>query len=224
MVTLFTPVYGEIEIPDGLNTLESFLRWRQSDGVPEKLKAHYLRGKAWVDLHREELFSHNQVKAVLGAVLGGLIISEDLGLYVPDGMLLRNNAADLATEPDAMFVSHASFASEAVRVTAGKKRGAKATILAGTPDLVVEVVSRSSADADVEWLMSGYHNAGIPEYWLIDARGATIQFDIFKSGPKGYRATRKVESWVKSKVLDRSFRLTRAEGKLGIPIYTLEVR
>jgi Uma2 family endonuclease len=224
MITLKTPVYGDIAIPDAITDLDAFLRWRHSEGVPEKLKAHYLRGRVWVDLHMEELYSHNQVKAALGMTLAGIIAAEDLGLYIPDGMLLRNDAADLATEPDVMFVSHESLASGAVRTAAGKKRGAQATILVGTPDVVVEVVSPSSEDDDAEWLMSAYHDAGIPEYWLIDARGAQVRFDIYTRGPKGYRAARKSAGWVKSKVFARSFRMTRDEGKHGIPIYKLAVR
>jgi Uma2 family endonuclease len=224
MITLKTPVYGDIALPDGLTDLDSFLRWRHSDGVPEKLKAHYLRGRVWVDLHMEELFSHNQVKTALGLTLAGIISSEDLGLYIPDGMLLRNDAADLATEPDVMFVSHESLTSGTVRTAAGKTRGAVATVLVGTPDMVAEIVSPSSEDSDSEWLMSAYHDAGVPEYWLIDARSAALRFDIFSRGAKGYTATRKSAGWAKSKVFARSFRLTRTEGKRGVPVYALAVR
>lgn len=35
--------------------------------------------------------------------------------------------------------------------------------MVGTSDLVVEVVSATTEDKDTEWLMSAYHNAGIPE-------------------------------------------------------------
>jgi Uma2 family endonuclease len=224
MITLKTPVYGEIEVPDGLTDLDSFLRWRHAEGVPEKLKAHYHRGRVWVDLHMEELFSHNQVKAALGLTLAGIIASEDLGLYIPDGVLLRNDAADLATEPDVMFVSHGSLAKGAVRTAAGKQRGAKATVLVGTPDMVAEIVSPSSEDADAEWMMSACHDASVSEYWLIDARGEQVRFDIYTRGPKGYRASRRVGGWVKSRVFRRSFRLTRAERKSGIPVYNLDVR
>jgi Uma2 family endonuclease len=96
--------------------------------------------------------------------------------------------------------------------------------MVGTPDLVIEVVSPSSEDKDTEWLMSAYHNAGISEYWVIDARADKVQFNLYKRSPKGFVLARNVEGWVKSKVLGRSFQVTRAEGRRGIPIYKLGVR
>ena len=66
--------------------------------------------------------------------------------------------------------------------------------------------------------------SGVREYWLIDARSGQVRFDIHTRGPMGYRAARKLAGWVKSKVFARSFRLTRSNGVLGFPDYTLEVR
>ena len=224
MVTLMTRVYGEIEIPDWVVDLKSFLRWYHSGVLPEKLKVHYIAGRIWVDLSMEEMFSHNRVKTGLGLGLCGLIERAGLGVYVTDGMLFRNDDADLGTGPDAMFLSNESLAARRVWFSAGKSRGAQATELVGTPDLVVEIVSPSSEDKDTEKLMSAYHDAGIPEYWLIDARAAEVQFDIYRRRTKGFVAARKADGWVKSAVLKKSFRLTRTGGPHGIPSYDLEVR
>ena len=139
-------------------------------------------------------------------------------------MLLTNDRAEVANEPDAMVVLTESWEARRVWTTAGLTTGAKATELVGTPDLVVEIVSPSSEDKDTEWLMSAYWNAGIPEYWLIDARDTPLRFDIFKRGAKGFTTGRKSDGWVKSAVLGRSFRLSRLEGRFDIPTYTLEVR
>jgi Uma2 family endonuclease len=221
---LMVPVYGEIEIPEGINTLDKFREWYHSGVLPEKLPVHFLNGRVWVDFFMEEFLSHNQVKSAIGISLGGLIRGKKLGYYVPDGMLITNDEAGLGTEPDAMFVSHETMKSGRVRLTAGKTRGAKATEMVGTPDLVIEIVSPSSEDKDFEWLMSNYHNAGVPEYWLIDARGNDIAFDIFKHGKKGYLTTRKVGGWLKSDVLGHAFRLKREADELGVQVYTLDVR
>ena len=94
-------------------------------------------------------------------------------------MLVTNDEADLGVEPDMTFVSFESLKAKRVWFTAGETTGAEATEIVGTPDLVVEVVSPSSEDKDTEWLMSQYHDAGIPEYWLIDARGGRTEFDIY---------------------------------------------
>ena len=41
--------------------------------------------------------------------------------------------------------------------------------------------------------MSAYHNAGIPEYWVIDARDEDdIRFDIYNAGRRSTFRRRKV--------------------------------
>ena len=37
-------------------------------------------------------------------------------------------------------------------------------------------------------LRAAYFDAGIPEYWLIDANGPKIKFEILVHQPRGYRA------------------------------------
>lgn len=94
----------------------------------------------------------------------------------------------------------------------------------GSPDLVLEVVSNSSVRKDTEVLFDEYWAAGIPEYWLVDARGDDVEFDIHKRGPEGYVATRKQGGWLKSAVLGKSFKLVRTEDADGNPDFTLEVK
>jgi Uma2 family endonuclease len=215
---------GNVRVPDGVRSLDAFCRWRETADLPENLPVHFINGEVWVDV-MEEMFSHNRLKTALGISLGQLIEGDDLGMYVTDGMLLTNTEAQLGTEPDAMFLSNESLAAKRVTFTAGKRRGARATRVVGTPDLVVEIISPHTADKGTEWLMSAYHNAGIPEYWLIDARtDDDLRFDIYKRGTRGYTASRKSDGWVKSVVLSKQFRLTRSEGKSGYVRFTLEAR
>lgn len=224
MPTVSHEVHGDITIPRTVVDVASFWAWRDAADLPEKLKVHFLRGDVWVDMSMEELYTHNQVKTALGLALAGLIVNGELGMYVGDGMSLSCPDADFVTEPDAMFLSNESIAAGRVRYEAGKKRKAKATRVVGTPDLVVEVVSPNTADKDTEWLMSAYHDAGIPEYWLIDARGDDLKFDILRRKPTEFVATRKSAGWVKSAVLAKEFRLTRTDSAHGYPRYTLEHR
>ena len=44
--------------------------------------------------------------------------------------------------------------------------------------MVLEVVSNSSVRQDTQELVEDYFWAGIPEYWLVDARGETPVFEI----------------------------------------------
>ena len=58
--------------------------------------------------------------------------------------------------------------------------------LKGTPDLVVEIVSDDSFAKDTRRLPRPYFRAGIPEFWLIDARGERLRFEIHRRGKKGF--------------------------------------
>lgn len=45
--------------------------------------------------------------------------------------------------------------------------------------------------------MSAYFDAGVTEYWVVDARdGSDIRFDIYKRGKKEFTAVRKTAGWV----------------------------
>src|SRR5438105_4589106 len=63
--------------------------------------------------------------------------------------------------------------------------------LQGTPEMVLEVISRSSEKKDTVVLMKAYWEAGIPEYWLVDARKEPLKFDILRHTSRGYVAARK---------------------------------
>lgn len=170
----------------------------------------------------EEAFSHNFVKNAIYSTL--LPLTEGMGLFFSDGMLLTNDDAGIATEPDGMFVSNASLAADKVELTAGTNPNATATEVVGSPDLVIEIVSESTEEKDTELLLAKYHDAGIVEYWVIDARDETnIRFDILSRGKKGYTAMRKSTGWMKSPVLAKSFRLTRTVVG-GYPRFKLEHR
>ena len=90
--------------------------------------------------------------------------------------------------------------------------------------MVLEVVSAGSLKKDTVRLRRIYQDAGIPEYWLVDARRTPLTFDVFRLTARGYVATRKQGGWVKSTVFGQSFRLTQGTDALGHPEYTLAVR
>ncbi|HET6573938.1 MAG TPA: Uma2 family endonuclease, partial [Fimbriiglobus sp.] len=140
-----------------------------------------------------------------------------------DGMLFTSEEAEFTTAPDGMFISNATMAASRIRL-AGAKEREEDTQLLGSPDLVIEVVSDGSEFKDTEWLMAGYWNAGVTEYWLIDARKAPVRFTTYRRGPKGFVAVRKSGGWVRSPVLGKMFRLTPTEKLLGKQDYQLDVR
>jgi Uma2 family endonuclease len=149
--------------------------------------------------------------------------ADRLGRFYADGLFLRNDAADVAGKPDATFASNVALRAKRVRPTKGKKGGIVG--LEGSPDIVLEVVSPSSVRKDTVVMKQAYWEAGVREYWLVDARREPLTFDIFRRAAKGYTAARKQDGWLKSAVFGKSFRLTQqADPALGDAVFTLEVR
>ena len=94
----------------------------------------------------------------------------------------------------------------------------------GSPDMVLEVISDSSTRKDLVVLRQAYWEAGVREYWLVDARRGPLKFDILRRTAKGYAATRKQDGWLKSAVFGKAFRLAQRRNARGHPEFTLEVR
>src|SRR4051794_25156793 len=97
---------GPLRLPANITSLEAFRRWARSDQCPEKGHFGFLAGVFYVDLCREELYTHNQVKTELQGALHDLDRHADRGRLFVNGMLLTNTQADLATLPDAFFISY----------------------------------------------------------------------------------------------------------------------
>lgn len=218
-----TRVFGEdsaIVIPDWVADLESFRRWSDDDTFPESGRVSFLQGEVWIDMSKEQLFSHNDVKTEVNTVLRVLVRAARSGRYFSDGAFLSNGDADVSNQPDGLFVSTQALREGAVRVVEG--RGEGHVELEGSPDMVLEVVSRSSVEKDTEVLRRAYALANIGEYWLIDARDDPPRFDILRLRRGGYSAVRKRAGWARSDVFAHWFRLTRQPGADGYPEFTLE--
>lgn len=210
-----------VHIPLWVSDLESFRRWMDSDESPEKATVCYLAGEVWVEMSKEQLYSHNRVKTEIARVLASIVKQSDLGEYFSDGVFVTNADADLSSKPDGTFVSHETFDSGRIELIEGSQEGF--VELAGTPDMVLEVVSNSSVSKDTEWLRDLYWQAGISEYWIVDARRDRSEFEILRRTSRGYTSVRKTDGWMKSAVFSKAFRLTRWTTKRGHPDFTLEV-
>jgi Uma2 family endonuclease len=220
--TVWIAEHRAFQVPGWVHDLASFRRWAHSDAFPEKTRICYFAREVWVDLTPEQGFSHNRVKTVVAVILKPLVDASDIGLFFSDGMRVSNLTADLSSEPDAMFLAYPTLEAGRVRLVEGKNDGY--VEVEGTPDMVLEVVSDSSEVKDLQTLRDLYWRAGIEEYWLMDARGESLVFEILHHGSKGYTARRKQGGWVKSSVFGKSFQLRRELGKLGHPKFTLAVK
>jgi Uma2 family endonuclease len=211
-----------VHIPARVVDLDSFRRWGESQDFPESGRIGYLNGEVWVDMSKEQLFSHLLVKSQYNMVLGRLAEEKKPGLYFPDGLFLTNLAVDFSWKPDGTFVSMESLQRGLVKLVEGEE--GDFVELEGSPDMVLEIVSRSSVHKDTVELRQAYWEAKIREYWLVDARREPLRFDILRHSPKGYVATRKQGGWIKSGVFDKFFKLTQEVSRLGHAQFTLSVR
>jgi Uma2 family endonuclease len=218
-----TVVVGErVRIPAWVNDLESFRRWARSDAYPERGWISFLGGEIWVDTCMEQLFSHNRVKTCFTVVVGGLVEAGQRGYWFSDRVALSHEGVDLSTEPDGCYCSFEAIQQQRVRLVEGIEEGF--VELEGTPDATLEVVSTNSVRKDTKVLRDLYWRAGVPEYWLVDARKTPLQFDILRRTSRGYVQTRRQHGWVRSRVLGRSFLLEVRPDLLGHPQYVLSVR
>lgn len=167
-----------------------------------------------MDFSQEEFFTHNQVKRALHAPLSNLVRASEMGYFIPNGMLLSNPAADLSTEPDAAFATWETMRSDRLRLVEDVE-------LEGTPDLVLEILTKASMHRVLRDL---YWRAGVQEYWLVNALQAPLGFDILAYTAAGYVAVEPVDGWLASSVLGKSFQLTQQADPLGHPRFTLVVK
>jgi Uma2 family endonuclease len=211
-----------LRIPASALDHEGLRRWATSDSFPESVRVAFAGGEVWLDRSLEELETHNKVKLKIASVLSQIVEDENLGEVFADGVLVTHEQAGLSTEPDLTFVSWNSF--ESMRVTLVEKAGRpkRYVELVGTPDLVVEVVSDSSVRKDTQLLRTAYLAAGIPEYWIVDARGAEIHFEILQNQGGEFRPSAPANQPQTSRVFARRWSLSRALNRGARFTYRLE--
>ncbi len=214
---------SKVYVPDFVRgSLAAFRNWAVDNDLPEKTRIDFYKGEVWVDMGREQIFTHGLLKTRISTVLDTIVHAEKLGYYWCNGVLVSNIQADLSGNPDGTFVSHEALDSGCVALIEGAEEGF--IELLGTPEMVLEVVSESSVSKDNVKLREAYWEAGIAEYWIADARGERLEFRILKRGPKAFTDTRKQASWLRSTVFGKSFRLTRDTDRSGNPTFTLDVK
>ncbi len=167
MVTVINDESVSVHVPAGVTDIEAFRRWADAPDFPEQGSIWWLKGEVWADMSKQQLFSHVLVKTKITVKLGAIAEAEQLGIYLTDGAMLSNFPADVAGVPDGLFVSTQTLDSDRVRLIEGKKSGF--VEVQGAPDMVLEVISDGSVHKDEVMLKAAYFEAGIPEYWLIDA-------------------------------------------------------
>lgn len=211
-----------VEIPDVRN-LAAFRRWAASERFPEQGRIDYLAGRIEVEMSPERAFSHGTPKVEIIRALANFLQEHDLGLLFADRMRVSSSDGDLSVEPDVVLVTHDSLTAGRVNLKPASQPGSTDFVeIEGGPDLVVEIVSPSSLVKDTERLPVAYYQAGVREYWIVDALGDELRFQVHGRGRKGFSA-RRVDGtgFHRSDVLDRRVRFTRRQTPQGFFAYQL---
>lgn len=211
-------VDGGVSIPTDAFVHDGFRRWLMSEDFPSRGRATFAEGEVFFEMSPESIEAHNKVKKAFTVALESLISSEDLGELYVDGAFLTNQGAGLSTEPDAMFASWETLEHGRLVLAPGNQGGIE---LVGTPDVVVEVVSPSSVRKDTVSLRTAYARAGVSEYWLADARGEEVKFEILRLESGVFIASAGPSAPQLSGVFGRAFRLERERNRIGRWAYHL---
>lgn len=223
-----TPAADPLRIPASARALDGFRRWARSPEFPETGRIDYLAGELEVEMSPEDLYTHGAPKAEIAAALQELIARSGLGaVFVDRARVTVPEAGEsgLSAEPDVTVVLWETLDSGRVREipSAGGAAG-RFIELQGPPDLIVEVVSDGSVTKDRERLPALYAAAGVPELWLVDARGAAIDFRIYDLAGSRYQEVARRGEWLTSPLLEREVRLTRSRAGAARWSYRLESR
>ena len=225
-IVLHTVDEQQIEIPPGLDTLAKFRRWAFSKAFPDRGRIDYICGRIEVDMAAERIFSHGTPKIELIRVLGNYLDQRDFGHLFSDRTRVSSVDGDLSAEPDVVFVTYESLdEGRVVLAEPSHSEPVDFLELQGGPDLVIEIVSPSSIKKDTRDLPRAYFDAGVREYWLVNALHDEFEFQIFHRGRSGFVARRPDrEGFQKSVVLGAHVLMKQRISSRGHPSYRLTIR
>ena len=116
---------------------------------------------------------HQRITDFLLFVFKGFLRVRGLGRVITAPYAMRAVPGGNGREPDIMFVATANLAR------LGR------THLEGPADLIVEVISDDSVTRDRDDKFSGYQDAGVREYWIIDPRPNRRRADFYVLNERG---------------------------------------
>ena len=102
-------------------------------------------------------------------------VSANLGLELRQ-MVRRNRLGTLLLAPTDVVLSQESVVQPDILFVSNERRGiiTEANV-SGAPDLVVEILSPSTAERDRELKLDLYARHGVREYWIVDPDEETVE-------------------------------------------------
>ncbi len=226
MATVLLEDHAQIEIPT-IRNLAEFRTWALSDVFPQRGRIDYIGGRIEIDMSPEDYYTHGTLKSRVARAIGDRVDELDLGDILIAETRISDVPADLSAEPDMVVISYQTFDDGKARLVPKASREADRYVeVEGSPDLIVEIVSDSSVQKDTERLPVAYYQAGVREYWLIDARSPQeLSFQILRRGETAFEATPlETDGYQRCEVLDAWYLLERTRHPRGHWIYELKSR
>jgi Uma2 family endonuclease len=136
------------------------------------LRVEYLNGDIVMTPARSP--HHQIVSTNLLLLLGHFAMQKGLGLVLPAPLdVVLSREAQIA-QPDLVFISKERAPKLVTRAA-----------ISGAPDLVVEIISPSTARADRKIKLPLYARYGVAEFWLVDPEDRSVE--VFTLDGETYR-------------------------------------
>jgi len=114
--------------------------------------------------------AHQEISMALSVQIGAFLKGKACRVYAApfDVRLNANDKDDTVVMPDLLVVCD--------------KSKIKKNYCIGAPDLIIEILSASTAKLDRIIKLNRYMRAGVREYWIVDPDNETVQVFLLKDG------------------------------------------
>lgn len=119
-------------------------------------------------------FEHQYASGNLFSLLHSFVRQHRLGIVLdaPFDVVLGDPGDERVVQPDILFISKA------------RRKIIHDEEIRGAPDLIVEILSPSTAERDRTLKKKLYAKYGVREYWIVDPQARTIE--VLTLGERGY--------------------------------------
>ncbi len=154
---------------DEKNRRRAFYEWMDED-----MKTEFINGE--IVVHSPAFHKHNAAVLFLGTLLNAFVTDRGLGQVVVEKALIELTRNSY--EPDICYFGPAKAATLEPDL-----------LYYPAPDLVVEVLSKSTKKNDRETKFEDYAAHGVAEYWIIDPTRQTIEPFTVDADTEAYAPT-----------------------------------
>lgn len=151
---------------DEKNRRQAFHEWMDDD-----VKAEFINGE--IVVHSPALHKHNSAVMLLGTLLNTFVSSRELGIVLVEKALVELTRNSY--EPDICYFGLAKAATIQPD-----------QLYYPAPDLVIEVLSKSTQKNDREVKFEDYAVHGVAEYWLVDPTRQTVELFTLDADTEAY--------------------------------------